>query len=77
MDIFDELRARIETFLQARRSFIVSEEFRRSTRGVGDAIEGLIVDEFRDIATGLVDVVDTDFSRRAMEDLSLHGGRKH
>jgi len=71
MNIFDELRVRIETFLQARRSFIVSEEFRRSTRGVGDAIEGLIVDEFRDIARGLVDVVDTNFSRRAMEDLSF------
>lgn len=74
MSIFDELRARIEAFLQARKSFIVSEEFRRSTRGVGDAIEGLIVDEFRSIARGLVDAVDTDFSRRAMEDLSFRIG---
>ena len=73
MDIFDELRARIEAFLQARRSFIVSEEFRRSTRGVGDAIEGLIADEFRDIGRGLVDAIDTNFSRRAMEDLSFTG----
>ncbi|TKJ30878.1 MAG: hypothetical protein CEE40_03290 [Chloroflexi bacterium B3_Chlor] len=71
MTIYDELRARIEAFLGARSSFIVAEEFRRSTRGVGDAIERLIVDEFADIATGLVDAVDTDFGRRAMEDLSF------
>jgi hypothetical protein len=77
MNIFDELRARIETFLQARKSFIVSEEFRRSTRGVGDAIEGLIVDEFGDISRGLVDAVDTNFSRRAMEDLSFRIGNKY
>jgi hypothetical protein len=77
MNIFDELRVRIETFLQARKSFIVSEEFRRSTRGVGDAIEGLIVDEFGDIARGIVDTVDTNFSRRAMEDLSFRIGNKY
>ena len=71
MNVFDELKARIETFLQAEESFIVSEEFRRSTRGVGDAIEGLIVDRFGDITRGLVDSVNTDFSRRAMEDLSF------
>ena len=74
MNIFDELRARIEAFLQAQKSFIVSDEFRRSTRGVGDAIEGLIVGEFRDIAKGLVDAVDTNFSHRAMEDLSFRIG---
>jgi len=74
MNIFDELRARIEAFLQAQKSFIVGEEFRRSTRGVGDAIEGLIVGEFRDIARGLIDVVDTSFGRRAMEDLSFRIG---
>jgi hypothetical protein len=77
MNIFNELQARIETFLQARGSFIVNEEFRRSTRGVGDAIEGLIVDEFRDIARGLVDAVDTNFSHRAMEDLSFQIGSKY
>jgi len=77
MNIFDELQTRIEAFLQAQRSFIVSEEFRRSTRGVGDAIEGLVVDEFRDIARGLVDAVDTDFSRRAMEDLSFRISNKY
>jgi hypothetical protein len=77
MNIFDELRTRIEDFLQARKSFIVSEEFRRSTRGVGDAIEGLIVDEFGDIARGIVDTVDTNFSRRAMEDLSFRIGSKY
>ncbi len=71
MNVFDELKGRIETFLQAEESFIVSEEFRRSTRGVGDAIEGLIVDRFGDITRGLVDSVNTDFSRRAMEDLSF------
>ena len=77
MNIFDELRARIETFLQAQEAFIVSKEFRHSTRGVGDAIEGLIVDQFSDIAGGLVDVVDTNFSRRAMEDLSFRIGTKY
>jgi len=77
MNIFDELRVRIEAFLQARESFIVSAEFRRSTRGVGDAVEGLIVDEFGDIARGLVDAVDTDFGRRAMEDLSFRIGSKY
>jgi hypothetical protein len=77
MNIFDELRVRIETSLQARKSFIVSEEFRRSTRGVGDAIEGLIVDEFGDIARGIVVAVDTNFSRRAMEDLSFRIGSKY
>jgi 23S rRNA G2069 N7-methylase RlmK/C1962 C5-methylase RlmI len=59
MNVFDELKVRIETFLQAEESFIVSEEFRRSTRGVGDAIEGLIVDRFGDITRGLVDSVNT------------------
>ncbi|MDY7079789.1 MAG: hypothetical protein SXV54_23140 [Chloroflexota bacterium] len=77
MNIFDELRARIETFLQAQEAFIVSKEFRRSTRGVGDAIEGLIVDQFSDITGGLVDAVDTNFSRRAMEDLSFRIGTKY
>lgn len=77
MNIYDELRSRIEAFLQARSSFIVSEEFRRSTRGVGDAVEGLVVNEFKDIAKGLVDTVDTDFSRRAMEDLSFEIGNKY
>lgn len=71
MNVFDHLRERIEAFLLAKESFIVSEEFRRSTRGVGDAIEGLIVREFGDIATGLADTVNTDFSRRAMEDVSF------
>jgi hypothetical protein len=71
MTIYDELRTRIEAFLQAERSLVVSEAFRRSTRGVGDAIEGLLVAEFERIATGLVDTVETDFTRRAMEDLSF------
>jgi len=77
MNIFDELQMRIEVFLQAQKSFIISEEFRRSTRGVGDAIEGLIVDEFDSIAEGLVDSVGTNFSRRAMEDLSFRIGGKY
>ncbi len=47
MNIFDELRRRIESFLRAE-AFIVGEKFRRSTRGVGDAIEGLIVEERED-----------------------------
>jgi len=71
------LRARIVAFLRARRTFVVSEEFRRSTRGVGDAIESLIVEGFGDIAKGLVDTIDTDFSRRAMEDLSFWIGSKY
>ena len=77
MNTFDELRLRIEAFLQAQKSFIVSEEFRRSTRGVGDAIETLIVQEFEDIAEGLADTVDINFSRRAMEDLSFGIGSRY
>lgn len=77
MNIYDELKARIETFLRGRRSFIVSEEFRRSTRGVGDAIEGLVVDQFGNIAKGLIDSFDTDFTRLAMEDVSFRIGNKY
>lgn len=77
VNVFDHLKERIEDFLLAMESFVVGEEFRRSTRGVGDAIEGLIVREFEDIAGGLVDAIETTFSRRAMEDLSFRIDAKY
>lgn len=71
MSIFSNLESEIIRFLSDHESFIVSEAFQRSTRGVGDAIEDLIVKNLDDIASNISDVTHTDFSRRAMEDVAL------
>ena len=71
MSIFSDLESEIIRFLSDHESFIVSEAFQRSTRGVGDAIEDLIVKNLGDIASNISDVTHTDFSRRAMEDVAL------
>ena len=77
MSIFSDLELEIVGFLNDNESFIVSEAFQRSTRGVGDAIEDLIVKNFDSIASDISDVTHTDFSRRAMEDVALESDENY
>jgi len=69
--IYDEIAARIVSFLDRARLSLVAPEFRRSTRALGDAIERILVDNFEQISAGLVDSVKSDYGRRAMQDVSF------
>jgi len=67
---FEEIAERTRDLLNAQEDFL-SPSTARSTRAVGDAIEGILGDHFQAILGEDCAEYSADFARRAMADLAL------
>lgn len=69
-DEFATIESKTTAFLNSYPDFL-SSQTARSTRTVGDAIEGIIAKEFPNILGGTCKEYSSDFARRAMADLAF------
>ncbi|HUT04802.1 MAG TPA: hypothetical protein VM163_13025 [bacterium] len=67
---FEEIAKRTKEFLNAHENFL-SPSTARSTRAVGDAIEGILGDHFQSILGEDCAEYSANFARRAMADLAF------
>ncbi len=69
-DKYKEIAEKIKTFLNSQKDFL-SARTQNSPRAVGDAIENIIVENFKEILGDLVSEYSSSFARRAMADLAF------
>lgn len=69
-DKYKEIAEKIKTFLNNQKDFL-SVRTQNSPRAVGDAIESIIVENFKEILGDLVSEYSSSFARRAMADLAF------
>ena len=67
---YKEIAEKIKVFLNSQKDFL-SERTQNSPRAVGDAIESIIVENFKEILGDLVSEYSSSFARRAMADLAF------
>lgn len=69
-DKYKEISEKIKTFLNKQEDFL-SARTQNSPRAVGDAIENIIVENFKEILGDLINEYSSSFARRAMADLAF------
>lgn len=69
-DIYQDIEYKARELLNAHKEFL-SPSTARSTRAVGDAIEGILGASFDSILGDLCSEYSADFARRAMADLAF------
>jgi len=69
-DKYKEIAEKIKVFLNNQKDFL-SARTQNSPRAVGDAIENIIVENFKEILGDLVSEYSSSFARRAMADLAF------
>ncbi len=69
-DKFKEIAEKIKSFLNKQKDFL-SERTLNSPRAVGDAIQDIIADNFKNILGDLAGEYSSSFARRAMADLAF------
>ncbi|MEK7658773.1 MAG: hypothetical protein AAB352_02790 [Patescibacteria group bacterium] len=69
-DKFKEIAEKIRNFLNNQKDFL-SERTLNSPRAVGDAIQDIIADNFKNILGDLAGEYSSSFARRAMADLAF------
>lgn len=69
-DAYTEIQDRVRAFLNSHDDFL-SSSTARSTRAVGDAIEGILGEHFQEILQGFCAEYSANFARRAMADIAF------
>ncbi len=67
---YKKIAEKIKVFLNNQKDFL-SARTQNSPRAVGDAIENIIVENFKEILGDLINEYSSSFARRAMADLAF------